>query len=89
MTDNNKKRALGRGLSALLESETATANTAAGSPALPSAGGISLIDIDFIEANPFQPRSRFEALPLQELTDSIRQHGLIQPITVRRLSKDR
>lgn len=90
MNDNNKKRALGRGLSALLESEAAAAgiSTTSGTT-LPASGGISFIPVEFIEANPFQPRSRFEALPLQELADSIRQHGLIQPITVRRLSKDK
>ena len=87
---DTKKRALGRGLSALLESENDSATTTSSSSnAIHSTGNIALISIDQIEANPFQPRSRFEEIPLKELTDSIRQHGVIQPITVRRVSKDK
>jgi ParB family chromosome partitioning protein len=87
---DTKKRALGRGLSALLESENdSAATTSNSSNAIHSTGNIALISISQIEANPFQPRSRFEEIPLKELTDSIRQHGVIQPITVRRVSKDK
>ncbi len=87
---DTKKRALGRGLSALLESENDSATTTSNSSnAIHSTGNIALIPINQIEANPFQPRSRFEEIPLKELTDSIRQHGVIQPITVRRVSKDK
>ena len=87
---DTKKRALGRGLSALLESENDSATTTSNSSnAIHSTGNIALILITQIEANPFQPRSRFEEIPLKELTDSIRQHGVIQPITVRRVSKDK
>ena len=83
---DNKKRALGRGLSALLESDGGSNATSVSSA--PSPGGISMVQIIHVEANPFQPRSRFEEIPLQELADSIKQHGVIQPITVRRVSKD-
>lgn len=87
---DNKKRALGRGLSALLESESNESAIATVSPSsTATTGGISLIPIEQIEANPFQPRSRFEDVPLKELTDSIKQHGVIQPITIRRMSKDK
>ena len=91
MSDNNKKRALGRGLSALLESETTESvlSSPGTNSAIHSTGSIAQIPISQIEANPFQPRSRFEDIPLKELTDSIRQHGVIQPITVRRVSKDK
>lgn len=44
------------------------------------------IPIDQIEANPFQPRQEFDTTQLEELAASIKIHGLIQPITVRRLS---
>lgn len=90
MSDINKKRALGRGLSALLDSDGDNTVLAQkpGNPQ-PAVGGIALIPVAQIEANPFQPRSRFEETPLKELTDSIRQHGVIQPITVRRISKDK
>ena len=83
---NDKKRALGRGLSALLESETATATAP---QAQATTGGTSLIPIEFIEANPFQPRTYFDQAQLDDLAASIRQHGVIQPITVRRVSKDK
>lgn len=50
---------------------------------------IMLIPIDMIEPNPFQPRSAFDQVALEELADSIRTLGLIQPITVRRKSNGR
>jgi len=89
MSDNNKKRVLGRGLSALLDSDSDSVIAQRPNSSIPSAGGISQILLTQIEANPFQPRSRFEEIPLRELTDSIRQHGVIQPITVRRVTKDK
>jgi ParB family chromosome partitioning protein len=85
---DNKKRVLGRGLSALLESESDSVPISTGNNT-PTAGGIFHVPISQIEANPFQPRTRFEDAPLKELTDSIRQHGIIQPITVRKMSKDK
>ena len=83
---NDKKRALGRGLSALLESETTTVTAP---QAQAAHGGTSLIPITFIEANPFQPRTHFDKQELEDLVASIKQHGVIQPITVRRISKDK
>ncbi len=47
------------------------------------------IPVEFIEANPYQPRMSFDPESLQELSESIRTLGLIQPITVRRMSADR
>ena len=47
------------------------------------------IDVNFIEANPYQPRTRFDKEALDELADSIRVQGIIQPITVRQISKDK
>ena len=78
-----KKSALGRGLGALLD------NTASGLVAkgvlnqVPVAGSISGIPISNIEANPFQPRTRFDQEKLDELAASIGQLGIIQPLTVR------
>jgi ParB family chromosome partitioning protein len=46
---------------------------------------VAMLPISQIEANPFQPRTEFDQTALDELTDSIRVHGLIQPVTVRRL----
>jgi ParB family chromosome partitioning protein len=81
----NKKRALGRGLSALLEhNDTQTHTRIADGVAT---GRISEIAIEFIEANPFQPRTHFEDEALQELANSIREHGIIQPVTVRKMAE--
>jgi ParB family chromosome partitioning protein len=86
---NNKKPALGRGLSALLENaktDITTRNIGEGAAVVNS---VSLIKISNIETNPFQPRTNFEETALQELSDSIKQHGIIQPLTVRKLGYDK
>ena len=82
----SKKPALGRGLGALLQnSETditiGTANDEVGN----IVGAVSSISISDIEANPFQPRTQFEKEALIELSDSIKELGIIQPVTVRKL----
>jgi ParB family transcriptional regulator, chromosome partitioning protein len=85
----SKKKALGRGLSALLSDNEADEKLEVDIPvAAPSrpASGIAEIAIDEIEVNPFQPRSHFDQEALQELAESIKVHGIIQPITVRRLA---
>jgi ParB family transcriptional regulator, chromosome partitioning protein len=51
------------------------------------AGNIAMLPISYIEPNPFQPRVEFEQEALSELSQSIAVHGLIQPVTVRRLSE--
>jgi ParB family chromosome partitioning protein len=84
---NPKKSALGRGLSALLEDD-ATDITRSGGLSGGAVGSISEIKISQVEANPFQPRSRFESNALEELAESIRQHGVIQPVTVRKVGND-
>jgi ParB family chromosome partitioning protein len=75
-----KKNALGRGLGALIED--ADQDTRA-----PGAA-INEIAIDRIEVNPFQPRKNFDEESLRELASSIREIGIIQPITVRQLNGD-
>lgn len=82
-----KRNALGRGLSALLE-DTLASGAEKISAEIPSASpAMSEIPIEEIEVNPFQPRTHFEESSLQELAESIKVHGIIQPITVRKLSK--
>lgn len=71
-----QKNALGRGLGALIED--------ADSPRF-TVSAINEIDMDQIEVNPFQPRKNFDEESLQELASSIRELGIIQPITVREL----
>ncbi len=52
-------------------------------------GAIANIALGKIEANPFQPRNKFEEESLNELADSIREQGIIQPLTVRKLGYDK
>jgi len=85
---NSKKTALGRGLSALLENAKTDITTKATENA-PVLGSISNIPISAIETNPFQPRTEIEEVSLNELAQSIKEHGIIQPITVRKLGYDK
>lgn len=85
----NKKPALGRGLSALLENAKTDITTKQNGEASPVVGSVAVIKVKDIEANPFQPRTNFEESSLQELSESIKQHGIIQPITVRKLGYDK
>lgn len=89
MNQNLKKKSLGRGLSALLDSGDGIETIAPSSSTVIQEGGTSLILIEHIEINPFQPRSYFDEQSLNELTESIKHYGLIQPITVRRVSKNK
>lgn len=82
---SNKKPALGRGLSALLEnSDTDISSKSFAENASEILGSIAQINLDEIEANPFQPRTSFEEDSLKELASSIRELGIIQPVTVRK-----
>lgn len=82
-----KRPAMGKGLSALLEN--AATDITSKSPEGGVVGSISMISIESIEANPFNPRSHFEEEALRELSDSIAIHGIIQPLTVRKLGRDK
>ena len=83
MPDKNR-RALGRGLDAILQSPETdiTSKDISGDFV---AGAIAEIDIDLIETNPFQPRTEFDETALRELAQSIKEQGVIQPVTVRKL----
>ena len=92
----NKKPALGRGLGALLEAQQAGQQTAPSAKekakrdavseaAVDMAGRVAMLPISAIDANPDQPRRTFEPFALNELADSIRTLGIIQPLTVRRM----
>jgi ParB family transcriptional regulator, chromosome partitioning protein len=87
------KRGLGRGLDSLIPGRPAGGSLSAGT--LPGDGigaaatpgmrrGPDLLDIDLISPNPEQPRTNFEPEGLRELADSIREHGIIQPLIVTR-----
>src|SRR5690606_20824669 len=93
----SKKKALGRGLNALLsdsndserlESDTYRIDIAPQQRPVQSGSAFPDIPIAQIEANPFQPRSHFDQEALEDLVASIKVHGVIQPVTVRRLARD-
>jgi ParB family transcriptional regulator, chromosome partitioning protein len=89
------RNALGRGLGALIRdvevptpqaAPAATMPTAAAvAPAQTVAGGPLLLDIDLLDPSPYQPRTRFTESALEELAQSIRSSGIIQPLVVRKI----
>ncbi len=85
MAKATKKQALGRGLSALLKDPDNDIQSVADKNADKVIGNVVELEIDSIEMNPFQPRSNFNDEALGELASSIRELGIIQPITVRKL----
>src|SRR6478609_3449800 len=87
MTDAKKRNALGRGLSALLE-DADNVKSAKLEPTTHPISVINEIPLDQIEVNPYQPRTHFDQEALKELSESIKLQGIIQPITVRQLSKN-
>ena len=77
---NAKVNALGRGLDALISTGTVSAQ---------GSSTINEVPIDQIEANPDQPRREFDPVALEELANSIKQLGLVQPITLRQLDESK
>lgn len=76
---STKRKALGRGLDVLLSTEDLRTE---------GSSSINEIELDKIVVNPNQPRRDFDEVALQELADSIKEVGIIQPITLRKLSED-
>ena len=74
-----KRNALGKGLGALIDNADKMQRNA----------GVNEIELTKIEVNPFQPRTNFDQTALQELANSIREIGLIQPITLRKISSNK
>lgn len=85
MAKATKKQALGRGLSALLKDPENDIKSVEDKNASQLVGNIVALEIDSIAVNPFQPRSNFNEESLEELAGSIRELGVIQPITVRKI----
>jgi ParB family chromosome partitioning protein len=85
-----KMTGLGRGLGALLQDSEKMNPPRASARLAPTdvVGSMNDIDVNHIEANPYQPRTKFDQESLQELADSIRVQGIIQPITVRQLADE-
>ncbi|WP_347372769.1 ParB/RepB/Spo0J family partition protein [Aequorivita sp. Q41] len=85
MAKATKKQALGRGLSALLKDPSNDIKSVADKNADKVVGSIVELELGSIEVNPFQPRTSFNEDSLRELASSIKELGVIQPITVRKL----
>jgi ParB family chromosome partitioning protein len=85
MAKATKKQALGRGLSALLKDPSNDIKSADDKNADKLVGNIVELELETIEVNPFQPRTSFNEETLRELASSIKELGVIQPITVRKL----
>ncbi len=83
-----KAGGLGKGLSALLGDSERVMKEEVKAPSAPDPVHFKMIPVGQIKANPFQPRTHFEEDALNELADSIKVQGIIQPITVRKVSED-
>ncbi|MBE9490200.1 MAG: ParB/RepB/Spo0J family partition protein [Bacteroidetes bacterium] len=86
MAKATKKQALGRGLSALLQDPSNDIKSIQDKNADKVIGNIIELNINSIEVNPFQPRTKFNEETLRELASSIKELGVIQPITVRKIA---
>lgn len=82
-----KKPALGQGLKALLENAATDITSKENAQAI--LGNVALVKVSSIEVNPFNPRTNFEEEALKELAASIKEHGIIQPLTVRKMGVDK
>lgn len=89
MAKATKKQALGRGLSALLKEPDMNVNSAKDKNADQVVGNIMELALDQIEVNPYQPRTHFGEEELEELARSIKELGVIQPITVRKIGPNK
>lgn len=88
MSNKNQNKGLGRGLDALLSNAGQDSGIRHDNSSSPLTS-IKEIELSQIIPNPFQPRSEFDRQKLQELADSIKQLGVIQPITVKKISVGR
>lgn len=86
MAKKVKKKQLGMGVRALLTNIEAESNEAPAEVVRELTSSVAMIPIEEIEVNPWQPRKEFDESALNELSESLKIHGLIQPLTVRRLA---
>ncbi len=88
MKKESNKKQLGKGIRALLSSMDAEEEVDRKSLSKELSKTVALIPIEWIEANPFQPRKNFDKETIESLAQSIKTHGIIQPLTLRRLSEN-
>ncbi len=84
MAAATRRNALGKGLGALIEDAGKVSNSSDSKDS-----SINEVEIKFIETNPFQPRTEFDEEALNELAESIKQIGIIQPITLRNVGENK
>lgn len=83
----SKERRLGRGLEALLGTPMTAGSPPTPAPANAPPAGSSRISVYDIEANPYQPRRDFDEEEIDQLCSSLQEHGLLQPVLVRRVEE--
>ena len=84
-----KKTSLGRGLSALLDDSAVSKSATKRTKTVAHPESLSDVAVSQIEVNPFQPRTEFDQEALSELAGSIKLHGIIQPLTLRKTGDDK
>jgi ParB family chromosome partitioning protein len=85
---STQKKALGRGLGALIPTRPAP-ETAPAAPQPVPGSGLALVPISQISPNPYQPRKTFNDASIEELSRSVREHGIIQPLVVTKIGDDK
>lgn len=84
-----KRRSLGKGLDALLAGSSRSQDTPAADVPISDKGLLQELPVDLIQRGQYQPRRDFDPLALQELADSIKAQGVMQPIVVRPIANER
>ena len=85
---STQKKALGRGLGALIPSRP-VAEAPPPPPAAPQGSGLANVPIEQISPNPYQPRKTFNDASIEELSRSVREHGIIQPLVVTKIGDNK
>jgi len=88
MAKKVKKKELGLGIKALLSNIDTKVEESPESVIKELSNTVAFVAVQMVEVNPFQPRKEFDEDALKELAESLKVHGLIQPITVRRLDQN-
>jgi ParB family chromosome partitioning protein len=86
---STQKKALGRGLGALIPSRPVAEAPPPPPPAAPQGSGLANVPIEQIQPNPYQPRKTFNDASIEELSRSVREHGIIQPLVVTKIGDDK
>jgi ParB family chromosome partitioning protein len=85
---STQKKALGRGLGALIPSRPVV-DTPVPEPVASPGSGLANVPIEQIQPNPYQPRKTFNDASIEELSRSVREHGIIQPLVVTKISDNK